>query len=339
MDAEGNHEIELFGFRQLLSEDAFHRIFPGAQKHLQSGRVRLGAWAQPHHDANFDIFHSTAWNYPSLFHGPVVYTCYDLTFLTHAELHTHSNQLCCTAGTLEACFAGARFVAISEATAEELRRHLALPDERIRVIYLAPGAAFYPRDDAAERVRQLYDAGGREESGFVLSVGTQEPRKNLRRLLEAWSHLDETLRERFPLLLVGGQGWLHDDLDQQKMAGVHRLGFVSEEDLAALYSAATVFAYPSVAEGFGLPIVEAMSCGAPVLTSVGGATEEVAGDAARLVDAFDPQSIANGLESLLGNADERSRLRELGFARAKCFSWEIAARETLDLYREMASGR
>jgi alpha-1,3-rhamnosyl/mannosyltransferase len=168
-------------------------------------------------------------------------------------------------------------------------------------------------------------------------VATLEPRKNLRRLLAAYSGLPAGLRERHPLVMAGGKGWL---LDEENLAGLDaamRLGHVATDDLVALYSAATVFAYPSLAEGFGLPVVEAMACGAPVLTSNVSSLPEVAGDAARLVDPQDADAIRDTLRNLLEDPEARSDLRRRGFERAATFSWERTARETLELYRKLAT--
>ena len=176
---------------------------------------------------------------------------------------------------------------------------------------------------------------------YALTVGTLEPRKNLRRLLDAWARLPASLRRERSLLVAGGRGWGSETVAgviarRPELAAVRLLGEVSDGDLAALYSAAEAFAYPSLAEGFGLPVVEAMACGAPVLTSDRSATAEVAAGAALLVDPEDVLAISRGLADLLGDPAERDRLGRLGAERAAELSWRRAARETLELYRRLA---
>jgi glycosyltransferase involved in cell wall biosynthesis len=153
-------------------------------------------------------------------------------------------------------------------------------------------------------------------------VGTVEPRKNLPRLAEA------ARRARMELRAVGAIGWGAVGLD-----GVHYVGEASDEELACLYRGAAVVAYPSLYEGFGIPVLEAMACGAPVVTSRGGATEEIAGGAAVLVDPLEVESIASGLGEALAR---RAELRARGLQRAQAFSWDEAAARTLDVYREAA---
>jgi alpha-1,3-rhamnosyl/mannosyltransferase len=174
----------------------------------------------------------------------------------------------------------------------------------------------------------------------VLAVGTLEPRKNLPRLIAAWTRLPEELRSAHALALVGPRGWDDEEvLAAARAAGVRLLGRVGDAQLHALYANATAFAYPSLYEGFGLPVLEAMAAGAPVLTSLSSSLPEVAGDAALLVDPRDTAAIAAGLERLLRDAGLRERLRVAGRARAAAFSWERTARETHALLAQLASTR
>ncbi|MDX2379676.1 MAG: glycosyltransferase family 1 protein [Acidimicrobiia bacterium] len=178
-------------------------------------------------------------------------------------------------------------------------------------------------DEAAvRRVRRKADL----PDEFVLFVGTVEPRKNLSRLVEAMRG------RREPLVVVGAEGW--GDVGELGRPGddVRFLGFVSDDDRSALYAAATVFAYPSEREGYGLPVGEAMAAGTPVVTSLGTSTEEVAGGAAVLVDPFDPAAIAAGIEEAF---DRRVALAAAGLVRAGELGWDITAQRTLDVYREL----
>lgn len=172
---------------------------------------------------------------------------------------------------------------------------------------------------------------------YVLAVGTLEPRKNLSRLLDAWLEIDPSLRAEHQLALVGPRGW--DDeaiVAKARAAGAQVLGRVTDDELRALYAGATAFAYPSLYEGFGLPPLEAMAAGAPVLTSNVSSLPEVVGDAALLVDPEDVGAIARGLAELMSDRDLADRLRTAGRARAQSFTWERTARETLRQMRQIA---
>jgi glycosyltransferase involved in cell wall biosynthesis len=204
----------------------------------------------------------------------------------------------------------ARFViTVSEFTRRELVELLGVPEEKICVVPNGVADAF--RRD-----------GPREDGDYALAVGTIEPRKNLPRIEEAARLAGVELR------IVGERGWGGAD------ASNGWLGRVPDERLAALYRGARCLVYASLYEGFGLPVVEAMACGTPVVTSAGGATEEVAGGAAVLVDPRDPAAIAAGI---IEAAARNVELRRLGLERAQAFSWAAAARATADVYRRAAA--
>jgi alpha-1,3-rhamnosyl/mannosyltransferase len=203
-------------------------------------------------------------------------------------------------------------IAVSEHTKQELVELLGTPEEKIRVV--------------PNGVSDVFSPDGPAEAGdYVLAVGTLEPRKNLTRLAEATQRLGVELR------VAGDAGWGDVRLEGNL---IRRLGRVSDDELARLYRGARCLAYPSLEEGFGIPIVEAMASGTPVVTSRGGATEEVAGHAAVLVDPLDPDSIAAGIEEAAARRDE---LVAAGRERARAFSWAETVRRTVDVYREAAS--
>ena len=174
---------------------------------------------------------------------------------------------------------------------------------------------------------------------FVLGVGTLEPRKNLVRLIDAWTALAPDVRGDAQLALVGPRGWEVEDIERRAgEAGVMTLGYVDDDDLAALYAGCTAFAYPSLYEGFGLPVLEAMAAGAPTITSTVSSLPEVAGDAALLVDPHDTDALAGALARVLGNAALRDRLRTAGRERAARFTWAGAAEAYSALLRRVARG-
>jgi len=253
-----------------------------------------------------DVLHCTTMRGPLRAKPPVVVTVHDLAVLRHPEAfpawHRRSGSLTLRHGVLRAD----AVVAVSEFTKAEIIELLEVPQERIRVV--------------ANGVEPVFEPTGEATSGdYVLAVGTLEPRKNLARVGEAARRAGVELR------VVGARGW--GEVEVQGW-----VGRVSDAELAALYRGARCLAFPSLYEGFGIPILEAMACGTPVVTSRGGATEEVAGGAAVLVDPLDAAAIADGIEQAETRRDE---LRWLGLERARGFSWVRAADAVEALWQEL----
>lgn len=296
-------------------------------------QIRLPAWLRAH---RIDVLHGAGHVLPLRKTVPTVLTIYDLTYWTHPDVHTWMRRTYMRALIPPSLERADAVIAISRSTAADLTTVLQVPESRIRTIPLAAAPWLRPasRDEQAA-VRARYGLN----KDYVLFVGTLEPRKNLQRLLEGFSRAGGGTE----LVLVGLKGWklqLEELLSRHGLQGrVRPLGHVPDGDLPGLYSAATVFAYPSLYEGFGLPVLEAMACGCPVLTSTTSSLPEVAGEAAVLVDPADTDAVAAGLSRLLGDAGLRERLRSAGEARARDFSWEAAARATLETYREARSRR
>jgi glycosyltransferase involved in cell wall biosynthesis len=212
-----------------------------------------------------------------------------------------------------------------------------IPLEKIRVIYNGVGEEFFftpvPESLKSSRARYAIPPGD-----YILYVGGSDPRKNLERLLEAFSIL---LKKVQPLILVvtGGMGRRGKEIYQK----IERLnlgenvvltGHVSSQDLRLLYSGARLFVYPSLYEGFGIPVIEAMASGVPVITSNTSSLPEVAGDAAYFIDPYDVQALAGAMENVMGDKNLAVSLQAKGLERAKTFSWEKAARQTLEVYQE-----
>lgn len=222
----------------------------------------------------------------------------------------------------------------TECAKADLVRVYGLAREKIFVTPYAAEARFQPIDDAdvLARVRAKY----KTSEYFVLTVGNMQPRKNLARLMQAFAQVKRARGLPHKLVVAGQKLWLADAvLEAARGLGedVVLTGYVPEADLPMLYNAAELFCYPSLYEGFGLPVLEAMACGTAALASNVSALPEVAGDAARLVNPYDVDELARALDELLSDAAARARLRERGLARARLFSWERTARQTLAVYQ------
>jgi glycosyltransferase involved in cell wall biosynthesis len=265
----------------------------------------------PRRARSADVLHCPTYRGPVRSSVPLVVTVHDLAVFRHPGTFPAWTRNYSRLVVPRVVRAARLIAAVSAFTASELESVLGIPRERIRVVPNAADAAFV-------------EAGPRAEGDYVLAVGTLEPRKNLPRAIEAAQRLGVELR------VAGARGW--GGVEAQG-AGVRWEGEVGDEELARLYRGALCVVYPSLYEGFGIPVIEAMACGAPVVTSVGGATEEVAGGAAVLVDSRDASSIASGIEEAIARRDE---LRAAGLARARDFSWDESARLLLDVYREAA---
>ena len=312
---------------------------PGPEAAADEGVFEASAGSVEAPPPGLDVLVSSAWTVPRRFDGVLLYVVHDLTFVTHPECHLRANRLHCLEGLIRADLVMRRhFVAVSRSTAEILASLLQRPVPAagpLDITVIANGVdAFWSRSEGAG---DELPAGLGAES-FVLSVGSLEPRKNLERLWRAYGALPDTLRGRFPLVLVGGHGWKNESLLAQLHGadGVHVLGKVSRPVLRALYNNTALFVYPSLAEGFGLPVAEAMACGAPVLTSDVTSLPEVAGDAAVLVDPTDVEALTRSMHDLLVSPERRRDLAGRGPAQAARFDWSETARRLGDLILAVA---
>jgi glycosyltransferase involved in cell wall biosynthesis len=311
----------------------FHPVACWTPSHHRLERWALGAEVAR---LGLDLLHTTDFIPPALGHRRSVVTVHDLNFLYYpqfltAESHRYYNQ------QIEWAVGHADHVlADSHATRSDLISLLSVPPEKITVVHLAADPAFCPLTEAdTRRAAAQYGL----EPGYLLFVGTLEPRKNLPGLLQAYRQLLDAEVTTAPLVLVGGKGWLYDEVFERieglRLGGhVRFLHDVPDADLPGLYNAASVSATPSFYEGFGLPALEAMACGTPVVVADRASLPEVVGGAGLLVDPDDPADIGRALARVLTDGPLRARMRELGLAQAACFTWERAARETLAVYRE-----
>ncbi|MFY9270941.1 MAG: glycosyltransferase family 1 protein [Candidatus Manganitrophaceae bacterium] len=288
-----------------------------------------GQWGR-----KFDLYHETNC-IPMHFHGPTVLTVFDLSFHYFPETHPIERIRYMNRNFYSKLDRISHFITISEVIKREMITVLSIPQEKITVTPLGVEACFRPVPiDRLDPVMNKYRL---KPGSYILYVGTLEPRKNIGNLLKAYSLLPLSVREAYPLVLAGQAGWLMEKLDQevdrlniQKM--IIKTGYVPKEDLPDLYSGATLFVYPSLYEGFGLPPLEAMACGVPVMTSNVSSLPEVVGDAGIQVHPEDVEKMALEMQDLLTNAPRRRLLSTMGLGRSKHFTWEKCAAKTLEVY-------
>lgn len=287
-----------------------------------------------------DLLHCTNYIVPIIARTPTVLTIYDLAVLRYPQAHPwkrkFKHQLLLRRSIERAKF----IIAISRFTAQETSSLFHLPGERVKVVYGGVSPLFFPWEDESRlnQIRKRYKL----PSKFILYVGTLEPRKNVASLLLAFEMLKS--KKDFPhkLVITGGKGWIYEEIMKtwERMEAKREViftGYVAYADLPGLYSLAQLFVYPSIYEGFGLPPLEAMACGTPVVVSNGSSLPEVVGDAGVMVDPKRPESIYQGIERVLGDPTFQSQLRKKGLKRAQRFTWEKTAQMTQKIYKEVSS--
>lgn len=272
--------------------------------------------------------------------GPSVTTVHDLSFVSHPEFHP-AERVAWLNRQLPRTLDRADFVITdSEIVRTQLIGQFSVPPDRVAAIYLGADSRFVPRShEATQSILAKYDlVHGR----YLAFVGTIEPRKGLSVLLDAWECLPATLRRSWPLVIAGAPGWRNADLIAriqalQAKGEIRFLQFVSSDDLPFIYAGAATFVYPSIYEGFGLPVLEAMSSGTPVICGAGTSMAEFAGGACRLFNVDDAAALALAISELIEDATLRARLACDGLAQASQFSWSRCAQETLQAYVRASS--
>ena len=280
-----------------------------------------------------DLLHSPHYTMPMRAPIPVVVTFHDATFFTHPHLHERVKVRFFQWAMRGSARRARRIVTVSEASRRGILEHTGADPSRVDVVPegVDPEQFHPPSEEEVDAFRRRH----RADRPWMAFLGTLEPRKNVPRLVEAFGRIAGD----WPgdLLLAGVVGWGEEDLERAIAAAppgrVRRLGYLEDHERRALLGGAELVAYPSIAEGFGLPVLEGMACGAPVLTSATSATEEVAGGAAELVDPLDVGSIEAGMRRLLSDEDRREELRAAGPPRAARYTWEGAAASMVDVYR------
>lgn len=289
-----------------------------------------------------DLLHCPYWANPVWSPWPTVVTVHDVIQFVLPEYAWRKISRLYFGLVSRAARRADAVITVSECSKQDIMKILGLPPERIHVIGNAVDASFYPVRDAwlLANVRERYGIAPR----FVLYFGGFDMRKNVPRVIEAYSHLPEAMRREYQLVIAGRYQHLGHPLYPDPRETIRRLGLedyviftgqIREQDKAPLYSAATVFMFPSLYEGFGIPVLEAMACGTPVVTSNVSALPEVAGEAAALVDPYDPNAICGALHELLESQSKRDELSRRGLERARRFTWTQVADQTVRVYREI----
>lgn len=329
---EGGHHASLASSlrRSILKSRVAVEMYRSASSLAK--RYALRGWSD-------HIFHGPNFYLPP-FDGPSVCTIHDLSVFTWAQCHPPERVRFMRKEIALTLKRADMLITDSEYTRQEVASYFGWPLEKICAVPLASSSDFRPRD--VVELTATLSKHGLVPDGYGLFVGTIEPRKNLEVLLDAYSMLAPSVRKRWPLVLIGYRGWRSEDLHARIEVAVaegwvHYLGFVEAYELPLIYAGARLFVFPSLYEGFGLPVLEAMASGVPVVCSNSSTLPEVAGDAAAMCVPQDVDALSQLIEAGLEDESWRRDARYKGLLRAAGFSWQRCAQETAAVYREVIS--
>jgi len=284
-----------------------------------------------------DLLHSPHYTLPILFTGPVIVTIHDLTIFRFPHLHLARKRLFFRTFIYISARRAAALIAVSESTRQDILQFVRISPSKIHTVHEGVSTDFHPiRDDSRiQTVRSRYDL----PQDFILFVGLIEPRKNLPVLLRAVK-MASNRHETLHLVITGRPGWKYEEVYQlieqlDLKSRITFTGYIPHDDLPVLYNMSRFLVYPSQYEGFGLPVLEAMACGTPVLTTQVSSMPEITGEVGLLVPPGDVDALAHGIERLWQDPTQCHKMSVQGVQRASGFSWERAARQTLDVYRHV----
>nr|WP_314571201.1 glycosyltransferase family 1 protein [uncultured Pseudomonas sp.] len=323
-DASGSgYSLKRAVQKNFLAIEAYRLLMP-----LLKGRALKGHGDYLYHSPNY---------YLPPFKGRRVATFHDLSPFTWSQCHPPKLTRYLQQELRLTLKRADQLITDSEFTRRELAEYFDWPIERIDAVPLASSAEFHPR--SAAETAEVLGRYGLTYEGYTLFAGTIEPRKNIDTLLTAYERLPLVTRQRWPLVLAGYRGWRNEATFQrielaQRQGWAFYLGFVPAEELPILFAGARLFAFPSLYEGFGLPVLEAMASGVPVVCSDNSSLLEVAGDAALMCEAMDVESVAQHVAMALEDADWRNKSQQRGIAQASEFSWSRCAAQTLAVYHK-----
>lgn len=302
-------------------------------------RRRARALAASLHDYRDYLFHSPNFSLPPV-EGRAVVTLHDLSVFHFPQFHPRDRVNYLRDQIAHSIERADHLVTDSAFVRDELLQLFKLPADRVTAVPLGVDASFRPRQ--AAELQAVMAGYGLRAGAYLLSVGTIEPRKNLAALLRAYRKLDAAQRGQYPLVIAGAYGWnsgpLMEQVEQMRGAGeLIYLDYVPERDLPALYAGAAAFCYLSFYEGFGLPVLEAMASGVPVVCARGSALDELCADSAQQADPHDDAAILGSLQKALDDQAWRGEARERGLARAATFTWQRSARELAEVFAGLAA--
>ncbi|MDX1613433.1 MAG: glycosyltransferase family 1 protein [Candidatus Promineifilaceae bacterium] len=322
------------GPTELQMERQAQRLSSRWPTHRRLARIvwEQSAWPLAAARLDLDLLHSTAFVTPLLSPAPTVVTVYDLSFVHYPDRFPVLQRLYLSSQTRRSCRQARRVVTISESGRRDVHTHLGVPLAQIDVVTPGVGPQFRPR--LAAEVKAFRERLGLPER-FILHVGTLQPRKNIHHVIDAFARLG---RPELALVLVGGEGWAYDEIYARVEAldlgrRVHFAGYVSDAELPLWYNAATLLAFSSAYEGFGMPIAQAMACGTPVVAAATSAVPEVTGDAALHYAAGDVGALAEQMATVLDDAAVAAKMQAQGRQQARRFSWTRAGEAMQAVYR------
>lgn len=286
-----------------------------------------------------DIIHSTAYMIPELFNARLVVTIHDLSFLIFPEYHTKENYELVLSNLIYLNSRPDMVICDSRQTKKDVIKYFHVPEEKLRVVYLGVSDSFKEEIDSdfRKKILEKYGLTGK----YLLCVASIEPRKNFLRIINAFSEfIKKEEYKEYSLVCVGGKGWKNTEIySQVKKKNLENkikfLGFIEECELAPIYNQAGIFLYPSLYEGFGLPVLEAMACQTSVITSNVSSLPEVAGNAAIMVNPYSEKQIYEAIIHLVEDENKREQLIDMGLKNIKKFSWENTAKQTLNIYQQI----
>jgi glycosyltransferase involved in cell wall biosynthesis len=342
---DSQNEYLLYPTFYLYRDPEYHRVTAPPAHNMKmhfngvSFREMVHGWETRMEDRSAwlgspDIIHSNNFSCIKDHRAKTVFVIYDIAFLVHPEFTSEENRLVCFDGLFNASMYADHCIAISEFTKNSFLQYFPhYPEDRVTVMYLGTRPTIAPVQDESLKKKVMKKYGLRDD--FWLGVGTIEPRKNYRLLIDAFCELNDSRQ----LVIAGGKGWLESDLgDKVARMGIQDrvkfLGYVTDEELSVLYSSCFAFIYPSFYEGFGLPVLEAMSCGAAIISSSSSSLPEVGGDAVLYMDPYSRDSLIEKMKLLAGDPQLRKEMRSKSISRAGLFSWQAAAQNVLTVYEK-----
>lgn len=268
--------------------------------------------------------------------GPCVTTVHDLSHIRFPDYHPPHVIQWLGGGLADSLRRADKVITVSEVVREEVLEHFDVSPQKVHTVYEGVDPAYRPR--SREETGSVLSRFGLTHKDYILLVATLEPRKGIDVLFDAWERVPLELRRAYPLVLVGSKGWRNNALLERmenfiKEGTVHHLGYISSDDLPVVFSGAAAFTYPSVYEGFGLPVLDAMHSGVPVICRAGTSMAEFSEGACLLCDTGEPEELSLKLVQLLESHEERRNWAEKGLKQAARFSWQRCAAETADIYR------